>query len=410
MAILYEFYLFNTFGRFVRMYKAKKYIVCLVLFMVPVCHVLAQHYFFIEAERGQPFYVKKADTLFSSNAIGFIIISRNYQSELTFSIGFPQNKYPEIIFNMKDMDHDRGFQLKKLDQKGWVLFDRGSFEIFEPNQSLEIKKQEIVVPVKKSADEFGRMLAEVTDDYTLLEIPAVPVTAMVKPANEITNLQKRTSVANAPAAKKGVAAKISAQSRIRLLSQDTSSPHSSTLTFVDQSSSKKADTIEVEIVYTNSLSSSLPGLLDTVDVIIKDSPKTQPALSGKSNNRSVGLVFMSDSTKLENHSPDQDSVKIMPSFMPESSKEIRRILKKLLGISSLEDQLSYLQKIYTKRHYTVEKTKEIGWFFVSEDERLLFFRLIVQLISDVENVDELQRVFLKEGSIKKFKENISAHF
>jgi hypothetical protein len=329
---------------------------------------------------------------------------------LTFSIGFPQNKYPEIIFNMKDMDHDRGFQLKKLDQKGWVLFDRESFEIFEPNQSLEIKKQDIGQPVKSSSDEFGRMLAEVTDDYTLLEIPAVNVNAPVKPAVDVTNLQKRTSISNALIAKQGLAAKPSVQVKIRLVSYDTSGLHSSKLIFVDQSSSKKADTIEVEIMYPNSLSPSLPILLDTVDVMLGDSSKPVTRHNENNNNWSEGLLHMSDSINLESHLLDQDSVNIMPTIIPESSKKVRRIRKKLLGISSLEDQFSYLQKVYAKRHYTVEETKGIGWFFVSEAERLLFFRLVVQLISDIENVNELQRVFFKEESIKKFKENISAYF
>jgi hypothetical protein len=418
MAKLAELHLFNTFGRFVRMNTMKKYVVCLILLVVSMNNALGQHYFFIEADGGQPFYVKKADTLFSSNALGFIILSRNYQSELTFSIGFPQHKYPEIIFSLSAMDHDRGFQLKKLDQKGWVLFDRETFEIFESNLPVEVKKPEIAEPVGRSASEFGNMLAEVTDDNTLLDISAVPISANIKPASVNKNPQKKTtnSVGNA---KNAIAAKPLSQSRVRLLSQDTSGQESAKFIYVDQLSSKKADTVQIEIEYPTSKAATSIIFLDTMhpviglvpgDTIITDSVKYVVFSTASEKDTSGVLLITTDLKVPESESSAQDSVKAIRSEKPASTKEIRRILKKLLGISTVEDQFSYLQKVYTNRQHTTSETKEIGWFFVSEEERLRFFQLAVQSISDVENVNELQHVFLKEESVKAFKESISNHF
>ena len=411
--------MFNTFGRFVRMNTIKKYLVCLVLLVLSINHALGQHYFFIEAEGGQPFYVKKADTLFSSNAIGFIILSRNYQSELTFSIGFPQHKYPEIIFSLSAMDHDRGFQLKKLDQKGWVLFDRETFEIFESTLPGEVKKQEIAAPLGLSISEFGKMLAEVTDDNTLLEITSVPISTPIKLANEHKSLEIKTTTASVGNAKNGVAAKPLSQSRVRLLSQDTIGQESAKFVYVDQLSSKKSDTVEIEIEYPTSIA-NLIILLDTMhavvslvalgDTMIKDSVKHFDVPTISKQDSSDALLTTADLKVSESQSSIQDSVKAIPSEKPASTKEIRRIRQKLLGISTLEKQLSYLEKIYANRHFTTEETKEIGWFFVSEEERLRFFQLVVQLISDVQNVSELQHVFFKEESVKAFKESISTHF
>ena len=419
MAKLAELHLFNTFGRFVRMNTMKKYVVCLILLVVSMNNALGQHYFFIEADGGQPFYVKKADTLFSSNALGFIILSRNYQSELTFSIGFPQHKYPEIIFSLSAMDHDRGFQLKKLDQKGWVLFDRETFKIFESNLPVEVKKPEIAESVGRSASEFGNMLAEVTDDKTLLDISAVPISASIKPASVNKNPQKKTtsSVGNE---KNAIAAKPLSQSRVRLLSQDTSSQESAKFIYVDQLSSKKTDTVQIEIEYATSRAATSIILLDTMPAVVSfvelsDSTITHSVkhvvVPTSREKATSGVLLITSELKLpESESSAQDSVKAIRSEKPASTKEIRRILKKLLGISTVEDQFSYLQKIYTNRQYTTSETKEIGWFFVSEEERLRFFQSIVQLISDVENVGELQHVFLKEESVKAFKESISTHF
>jgi len=396
----------------------KKYLVCLVLLVLSINHALGQHYFFIEAEGGQPFYVKKADTLFSSNALGFIILSRNYQSELTFSIGFPQHKYPEIIFSLSAMDHDRGFQLKKLDQKGWVLFDRETFEIFESTLPVEVKKPEIAEPVGRSGSEFGNMLAEVTDDNTLLEITSVPMSATVKPTSEDKSLEKKTtsSVGNA---KNGVVAKPLSQSRVRLLSQDTSGQESAKFIYVSQLSSKKWDTVQIEIEYPTTKAATSIILLDTMhsviglvpdDTIITDSVKYVVVPAPIEKDTSGVLLITTELKVSESQSSIQDSVKAIPSEKPASTKEIRRIRQKLLGISTLEKQLSYLEKIYANRHFTTEETKEIGWFFVSEEERLRFFQLVVQLISDVQNVSELQHVFFKEESVKAFKESISTHF
>ncbi len=396
----------------------KKYVVCLVLLVVSMNNALGQHYFFIEADGRQPFYVKKADTLFSSNALGFIILSRNYQSELTFSIGFPQHKYPEIVFSLSAMDHDRGFQLKKLDQKGWVLFDRETFEIFESNLPVEVKKPEIAEPVGRSGSEFGNMLAEVTDDKTLLDNTAIPISDGTKLASVDKSPDKKTtsSLGNA---KNNVAAKPLSLSRVRLLSQDTSGHESAKFIYVDQLSSKKSDTVQIEIEYPISKAATSIILLDTIhaviglvpgDTIITDSLKYFVVPTAIEKDTSGVLLITSDLKVPEIESSAQDSVKAIRSEKPATTQAIRRVLKKLLGISAVEDQFSYLQKIYTNRQYTTSETKEIGWFFVSEEERLRFFQLAVQSISDIENVHELQHVFLKEESLKAFKESISNHF
>jgi hypothetical protein len=316
------------------------------------------------------------------------------------------------------MDHDRGFQLKKLDQKGWVLFDRETFEIFESNLPVEVKKPEIAEPVGRSGSEFGNMLAEVTDDKTLLDNTAIPISDGTKLASVDKSPDKKTtsSLGNA---KNNVAAKPLSLSRVRLLSQDTSGQESAKFIYVDQLSSKKSDTVQIEIEYPISKAATSIILLDTMhaviglvpgDTIITDSLKYFVVPTAIEKDTSGVLLITSDLKVPESESSAQDSVKAIRSEKPATTQAIRLVLKKLLGISAVEDQFSYLQKIYSNRQYTTSETKEIGWFFVSEEERLRFFQLAVQSISDIENVHELQHVFLKEESLKAFKESISNHF
>ena len=101
--------------------------------------VWAQHYVFIESE-GQPFYAKKSGKLYSSSANGFLIIPKVADSVIALNIGFPRNQYPELNFEFALMDRDRGFQLRKLDDKGWVLFDRSTMETVEVGKLAGEKK------------------------------------------------------------------------------------------------------------------------------------------------------------------------------------------------------------------------------------------------------------------------------
>ena len=54
----------------------------------------------------------------SSTASGYIILAKLLDSTYNFSIGFPQNKWPEQNFSVSVSKKDNGFLLKNFNEKG----------------------------------------------------------------------------------------------------------------------------------------------------------------------------------------------------------------------------------------------------------------------------------------------------
>jgi len=142
----------------------------------------AQHYFFVEAEGGQAFYMRIYDTLYSSTGEGFLIIPKVSDNMITFTVGFPRGVFPEVKFELSGMDHDRGFLLKHNLSNSWVLIDRQSQAQYQGSGSVSNidnvnKKNKPSV----SAD-FANMLAEVTSDKSLLS--QTPSAVKLEPAKK----------------------------------------------------------------------------------------------------------------------------------------------------------------------------------------------------------------------------------
>jgi hypothetical protein len=86
----------------------------------------AQHYIYIESEGQQPFYLKMAQKVYSSNASGFLVLSKLDGAVVSLNIGFPENIYPEIAFSINPGNQDRGYRLKLEDGVGWTLTQKGN--------------------------------------------------------------------------------------------------------------------------------------------------------------------------------------------------------------------------------------------------------------------------------------------
>lgn len=148
-----------------------------------------RHFFYIQSDKEQPFYVKLGDKTYSSTAAGFLILSKLKDTAINIVVGFPKDIYPEYRFLVSGTNRDRGMALKNFQEKGWGLFDF---------QSLEIQMGEKANPVSGSAkpvvktaatDSFSTVLASVIDDSSLLE------TGVVLKENVPDKPQKGTTVA-----------------------------------------------------------------------------------------------------------------------------------------------------------------------------------------------------------------------
>ena len=211
----------------------------------------AQHYFFIESDGQQAFYIKKSDTLYSSSANGFLIIPKNTEKTFSITVGFPRNKYPEAVFKLDEMDQDRGFQLKNFQEKGWGLFDRSSFQIIMQATSDVLTGKIQKDNSQKEETAFANMLSEATDDKSLLKKEKTVLKGsqkslvpkqIAKPIKEIVKSDAKAL----PVAKK-------IPNTITQVKIDSSDKGILSIKYLDKSSDGKTDVVDLKIEVSNNV-------------------------------------------------------------------------------------------------------------------------------------------------------------
>lgn len=343
----------------------------------------AQHYIFIEAEGQQPFYLKSRGETYSSNASGFIILSKINAKELDLVIGFPNKLYPEVAFKLSMVEKDRGFYLKRFDNKGWVLLDRSSMELIAGN-AVDTKPAS-VVEQSASTSSFAQLLSETTGDKSLLERSWSPSIPQSKPAIANGSKPKTVVPATKPAATKPSVTPAMALPSIKSFVK-TDNEKAIQIVYVEKGMKGKVDTILVEIDKAKVNQSEI------ASVPLTES-KTKDSV--RSNKSDVVLVTVPN----ELQAPKAVDC-INPIAMP---KDMRELQRKMGRASSDADQIAIVVKAFGEKCFTCRQTKELGLFFLDEQKRLEFFSRVRNLVSDPALFGELEQTFLKEENIKAFR-------
>jgi Domain of unknown function (DUF4476) len=152
--------------------KKYKLIFC-ILFSLASLTALSQKVYFVylQTEGEQTFYVKINSVIHSSSASGYLILSKLRDTTYNFSVGFPQNKWPEQNFSVSINKKDHGYLLKNFGEKGWGLFDLQTLAVqmaVSGSASIEEKKME----ENKDVSVFTDILSKAADDPSLKEKPA----------------------------------------------------------------------------------------------------------------------------------------------------------------------------------------------------------------------------------------------
>jgi hypothetical protein len=367
----------------------------------------AQHYIFIEADGQQPFYLKQGNTMVSSSAAGFLILPKITSPEMEFSIGFPKNIYPEVSFYINGTNRDRGFQLKLMEGQGWSLFDRTSLEVIkgEVPKTAPIEMQ----LSRKEEGSFAKLLATATDDKSLLErMPKKDSVEMTPPGKVI----KKDGL-KAVAAKSGLKDSSGKKDKVILnpisISAQMEDADTKRMVFIETTNKGRADTITVEIEKNRAVTTIEP-LKQPQDSTLASRPPgpvANPAIPPDTT------------TEVSKPKEDVDSVKANLQLSKASPiivcdrpiadyKDIRVLQKKLLGISSDEEQRNYAVKAFGQKCFNTKQALEIGWFFVDEANRLQLFKALKPLIADKASFGNLEVSFLKEENITAFRALVAA--
>lgn len=322
----------------------------LTLVLLLICALgQAQHYFFIEADAQRPFYVRIDDKTYASSPSGFLILPKISAPSLDLVIGFQDKLGQEKTFAIRHNGKDRGFQLKKFEDKGWGLFDRTTMDVImgeSIDQKISLTKGD------KQPDVFGSLLSAATNDPNLLrkqsEGPEVAADRdsthlPQKPQAAPIQINSRKSIP-ASSAKSQVVDRIKPAGILKLA--DETDQQTLRMTFVDRDAEGRADTIDVLVDRLSSVS---------------ERPLSQPSPSAK-------VSVLAACTK-----------------PPITEKELRNLQKKILGIATAAAQIEWVEKALTSKCISSQQAMELGSYFTGEADRLKVYQKIYVLIADPSN-------------------------
>jgi hypothetical protein len=137
------------------------------LCMISCTTALAQQslYVYLQSENLQPFYVQMDDKVYSSSAIGHLVIAGLSDQTCNFEIGFPQQASQTQRFSVPLKNKDHGFQLVQR-SKGWALLDLQTDETIRPVK--EAGNSNLLYGERKKDDAFATLMAAVVNDSSVL--------------------------------------------------------------------------------------------------------------------------------------------------------------------------------------------------------------------------------------------------
>ncbi|NML24012.1 hypothetical protein HHL16_24240 [Pseudoflavitalea sp. G-6-1-2] len=150
-------------------------VIAIIVCLLATTGLYAQDRYFLSIQSAdqQPFYVRIANTTYSSSSIGHVVVPSLGDSTYQVSLGFPLNKYPEqqylISFNRKDL----GYTLKNTDGQDWKLINWESGASLTAKQVPSSGGNAIWYGEKKKESAFTNLMAAVVNDSAVLYVASV---------------------------------------------------------------------------------------------------------------------------------------------------------------------------------------------------------------------------------------------
>jgi hypothetical protein len=176
----------------------KSILVVLAVLVVPALYSQKLYFVYLQSEPEQPYFVRMNETVHSSSASGYLILSRLRDSVYTLNIGFPQNKWPEQKFIVEVRGKDQGYSLKNFGEKGWGLFN---LETLAVQMGTPVNGNAVTRTESKDVSAFTDMLSKAANDPSLKEKPVV-AKEPARPARDSVIPKKPELVTAAPPMKK----------------------------------------------------------------------------------------------------------------------------------------------------------------------------------------------------------------
>lgn len=446
----------------------KKLHLALFFLLVAITASSQKVYFvYIQTESDQPFYVKMNEKISSSTASGYIILPRLLDSSYNFSIGFPQNKWPEQNFSITINTKDHGFLLKNFGEKGWGLFDlqKLTIQMSISGKASINKKPEIE---NNTVSVFTEMLSRAANDPSLMEKPIKRIEdkkietavqrVIIKEESSIDEKEmvvaKKDDIAHLPAVKneetKTDLKEISFKDTIQPSDQSIAkkeenfteekkkdiaksvAPDEKTVVrneennkvSIDQSisSSEKVESSGIESYKSSQVkkwseSSTTEGFglvfidvngnepNDTIRLIIPN-PKVIFGMSNvESPEGKKSIAAGSDSKLKEDLSVIGNQNAELKNNCVEiaSDNDFYVLRKNMAAVLSDEEMIAEAKKYFKTKCFTSAQVKNLSTLFLNDEGKYKFFDVSYKYVSDAESFTSLQSEFKDEYFAGRFK-------
>ena len=123
-------------------------------------------YIYMESEPSRPFYLRTADSLYSSAPGNYLILAPLGRLKGEIIVGFPGKQQAAFVFTLPDTVTDRGLVLRDMQDQGWRLVD---WRKNEPLFTRRLGRQEDeFAGMYRRSDAFALRLSQVVNDSSIL--------------------------------------------------------------------------------------------------------------------------------------------------------------------------------------------------------------------------------------------------
>ena len=357
-----------------------------------------QYFIYLQSEPEQAFLIKMNEKIHSSTSSGYLILSRLRDSSYNFSVGFPQNKWPEQKFIVDVKAKDQGYLLKNFGEKGWGLFDIQTMAI---QMGLAVTNSPSQKTEQKEVSEFTNILSKAANDPSLKERPVTPPLVVVKEdkksATEQAVIKKEEPpviTKENPPVKTEEVKKIPVEEyKKSVVTKRSENPSADGLniTFIDDYGNGNKDTIRIIIP------SPKTNLAE-----VKEPPKEEKKFLDITENDSVKKSEPGLEPSKTDTLPVSAATKSDCSFFA-SDNDFLKLRKKMAAETSDDGMIDEAKKYFKIKCFTLSQIKNLSTLFLNDNGKYKFFDAAYTHVSDPDNFSSLASELKDEYYVNRFK-------
>jgi len=351
------------------------------------------HFIYIQSEDKQPFYIRFKEKIISSSESGYLIAPKLEQGQLNFTLGFPKNAWPSSSYSLEIESKDLGFQLKKVDELTWALYNIQTSDLLSPVEVNKVSNQII----ETSTDEFTNILAEVSN---------TPSVKQKKINTENNSAGLASNIDSSSIAKDNITIDSNVNEIIGVRVPVQTKP-----IVIKEKKEKKSkirlepSNVKQDFSFLDSTGRSLTYTIkegDTEDHVVVFISYEKPLVFPKAEPDSIMPVAIEQIITPENTQTQVQQVIRCSSNAEE--KDFLKLRRKMTQEDNEEKMIEVAEKAFKDKCYSTDQVRYLAVLFINEDNRLAFIRISVNYISDLSLFGTLQQLFNTEKNINSFKE------